>query len=157
MERSSPVTLHSTIVSRMRLLDQTWSWRAFAVPVFFAAVFGIYITAHFSAPDVISKSIGAILGIVVSFPFALVLGFLAVLSGQVVLVMARRSSRRFSTQHWRIAFSAATCVTIAAAVAAGLFIVNLGVFGFAVSVVAIGIIAFVSAYFYFPEDELDRI
>lgn len=157
MERGSLITLHSTIVSRMRLLDQTWSWRAFAVPVFFAAIYGVYIAAHFFATDVISMVIGGILGIVVSFPFALVLGFLAVLSGQVVLMIARRSSRQFSTQHWRIAFGAATCVTIAAAAAAGLFIVNFGGFGFAISVGAIGIIAFVSAYFYFPEDELDRI
>lgn len=139
----------------MRLLDQTWSWRAFAVPVFFAAVFGVYIAAHFFATDVVSMVIGGILGIVVSFPFALVLGFLSVLSGQGVLVITRRSSRRLSTQHWRIAFSAATCVTIAAVFAASLIIVNVGGLGFIISVGVVGIIAFASAYFYFPEDELE--
>lgn len=157
MERGSPITPHSTTVSRMRLLDQTWSWRAFAVPVFFAAIYGVYFSAQFSGPSMIQIIIGGILGIVVSFPFALVLGFLAVFSGQVVLMVARRSSKRFSRQHWRIAFSAATCLTIAAAVAASLITLNFMGFGFIISVGVIGIIAFVSAYLYFPEGELDRI
>lgn len=138
----------------MRLLDQDWCWRAFAVPVFFAAVYGVYSTAYFMAPNAISVVAGVLIGIVVSFPFGLVLGFLAVLSGQVVLVIARRSSRRFSTQQWRIAFSAATCVTIAAASAASLLIVNFTSLGFVIAVGVIGIIALVSAYLYFPEHEL---
>ncbi|MBB1031109.1 hypothetical protein G6027_09470 [Dietzia sp. SLG310A2-38A2] len=141
----------------MRLLDQTWFWRAFAVPVFFAAVYGVYVASDFSGPDIIQILIGGILGIVVSFPFALVLGFLAVLSGQVVLVIAKRGSRRFSSQQWRIAFSAATCVTIAAASAASLIRVNFTGLGLFTAVGVIGIIAFASAYLYFPEDELEAL
>lgn len=139
----------------MKLLDQDWRWRAFAVPVFFAAVYGVYISAHFSGPDTIQILIGGILGVVVSFPFALALGLLAVLSGQVVLVIAKRSPKRLGARHWRRAFSATTCVTIGATSAASLMIVKFTGLGFVISVGAIGIIAFVSAYFYFPKDDLE--
>ena len=124
--------------------------------MFFSAIYGVYISAHFSGPDTIQILIGGILGIVVSFPFALVLGFLAVMSGQVVIAIARRCSRRVRTQYWRIAFSAATCVTIAVASATGAVIAKVTGDGF-ISVGVIGIIAFVSAYLYFPEDEFGKI
>lgn len=138
----------------MRFLDPEWSRPALAIPVFFAAVYGVYTVSHFWATDVVSIFVGVLLGVVVSFPFGLLLGYLAILSGQLVLAIARRSSIRAGTQRWRVAFSASTGVAIAVASAAGAVLVNVTGPGF-ISVGVIGIIAFASAYFYFPTDELE--
>lgn len=139
----------------MRFLAPDWNRPALAIPVFFAAIYGVYIVSNFWATDVLSIFVGVIIGVVVSFPFGLLLGCLAILSGQLVLSIARRSSIRAGTQPWRVAFSVATCATIAAASAAGAVIANVTDLGF-ISVGVIAIIAFASAYFYFPEDELHR-
>lgn len=121
--------------------------------MFSAAAYGVYTAAQFFATDVLSMILGAVLGIVVSVPFGLALGYLAVLSGQVVLAAAKRSTIRSGVQLWRITFSTVTCVTIVAASAVGAVFLDAMGRDF-IYVGVIGIIAFISAYLYFPEGEL---
>lgn len=132
---------------------QNWRRSAYAVPLVCGGVFGIYVAVQFFDSDLPSMLLGALLGLIISIPFGLLLGWLAAAAGRGVLNTAHKRPVPPNVQQWRILFSSVTSLTIAVAAAIGATAAQVSGLGF-LSIAVIAAIAFISAYLYFPESEL---
>lgn len=149
---------HSCAYSRGMAGSRTsWQTRAMGWPIFIGAAFGSYLSLRFGESWTVGSALMAVLlGSLCSLPAGALLGTVAVLVGNGVLAVAKRSAAESAPLTWRFAFAGATALAVAMIGVAALAAIGLGGSASGLVGLAVGAIAFVASLSYYPADSLLR-